>query len=377
MVLNSIYCECLNVCITEYDDEKNVIVLGQEKVKELEYKTGIFGLRECSATWKFKLPSLIGKRVLHGADIYRCHLCNSDIFVVYKGHRMLTDLVRAQERHHKNFSSLFRVNIPPPLNYHEKSDSLSANHGGLDYCAIKDRWFDIVEVEKKRLYDELQKKLYDYIKKEEEIYNEKCKKIDQQCERLKCICVDLLHSTEEVTIGTDEIKQLAKPECNVSELVTPLISIVESVDDSLFARRFSGADSQFGSINDQEMFLLDEDEMSAFPRKELVECRTNFLKRGESPSRFHGEDNDQEDKDFERIGKKSTWRPTTLARSCALTIPRPELGSPQRSRASGDEKTEEEESFGRGQLIPPHTYVERLNKKIVPYSIPGRPVSRD
>jgi len=82
MVLKSVYCECLNVSITEYDDEKNANVLGRGKVKELEYKTGIFGFRECSATCKFKLPSLIGKRLLHGADIYRCHLCKSDFFAV-------------------------------------------------------------------------------------------------------------------------------------------------------------------------------------------------------------------------------------------------------------------------------------------------------
>jgi len=129
---------------------------------------------------------------------------------------MLTDLVRAQERHQKNFNSLFRVNIQLPLNCNEKSENLSANHDGFNYCASKDRWFDIVEREKKRLYDELQKKLYDYIKKEEELYSEKCKKIDLQCERLKCICVDLLDSTEEVTVGTDDITRLAKLERNVS-----------------------------------------------------------------------------------------------------------------------------------------------------------------
>merc|ERR550534_2707821 len=114
---------------------------------------------------------------------------------------MLTDLVHDQERHHTNYSCLFGVNIPPPLVNQEGNP---ANHNGLEYCNSKDRWIDIVEQEKKRLYDELQKKLYDYIKKEEEIYNERCSKIDQQCEQLMVVHADLLDSSE-VIVAEDDI----------------------------------------------------------------------------------------------------------------------------------------------------------------------------
>jgi len=378
MAVSSKSCECLNVSITEYDNENVAIMLGHDKVQELEYKTGIFGLRECSTTYDFKLPKLIGKRVSHGVEIYRCHLCNLDFLAVYKGHRMLTDLVRAQERHHKNFSRLFRVNIPPPLACLEKCER------SFDYCGSKDKWFDIVETERKRLYDELQKKLYDYIKREEEIYNEKCWKIDQQCEKLKCVHADLLESTD-IQIGEEEITRFAKP-AKPKEIVRktipalPLSPGTENivVDESLRARRLSGTYSHFvTAANEHELFLLDEDEMSTFYTKEWVESRTSCLRRGES---LHEEVDQVDGYDTEPASRrKNKWTPTNIARSCAQSIPRLQLAASPHSGyndGSGEEKSDDDD-FIRGTLIPPHTYVERLNKKIVPYSMPGRPVSRD
>jgi len=391
MVVSIKNCECLNVSITEYDHKKNAIMLGHDKVQELEYKTGIFGLRECSTTCEFKLPKLIGKRVLHGIEIYRCHLCNLDFLAIYQGHRMLTDLVRAQDRHHKHFSSLFRVNIPPPLEAKEKCEPTI--NDSFDYCASKDRWFDIVETEKKRLYDELQKKLYDYIKKEEEIYNEKCNKIDQQCEKLKCVHADLLDS-KDVQICEDEIARLTKLKQIVRTMpvstlfrtmpVPPLPSVTEnvvSVDDSFLAKRQSGTYSHFATAaNDNELFLFDEDEMSACPSKEWVESRTSL---GRCESKWFHEDVDEED-EYEAepaSRRKNKWRPSNMARSCAQSIPRPELASSPRSEnkdSSCEGKSDDEViSFVGGTIIPPHTYVERLNKKIVPYSMPGRPNARE
>jgi len=390
MVVSIKNCECLNVSITEYGN-KNAIMLGHDKVQELEYKTGIFGLRECSTTCDFKHPKLIGKRVLHGIEIYRCHLCNLDFLAIYQGHRMLTDLVRAQDRHHKHFSSLFRVNIPLPLESEEKCEPTS--NGNFDYCASKDRWFDIVETEKKRLYDELQKKLYDYIKREEEIYNEKCNKIDQQCEKLKCVHADLLDS-KDVQICEDEIARLAKLKEIVRTMsastlfrklpAPPLPSVKENVvavDDSILAKRLSGTYSHFAiAANDHQLFLMDEDEMSAFPNKEWVESRTS-LGMCES-KRFHEEVDEEDEYDAEPASRgKNKWRPSNVARSCAQTIPRPELvGSPQSDNKKGsceENYGDEERSFVGGTIIPPHTYVERLNKKIVPYSMPGRPNARE
>jgi len=381
MVVTSLYCECLNVCITENVDEKDTGRLGKEKVQELEFKTGIFGLRESSATCEFQLPSLIGKRVLQGAEIYRCHLCNSDFFTVYNGHRMRTDLVHDQERHPNNYSSLFRVNIPPPL---VNQDSHSANNNGFEYCDSKDRWFDIVEGEKKRLYDELQKKLYDIIKKEEEIYNAKCTKIDQQCEQLKYVHADLLDSSE-VIIAEEDILRLSRPRGSVLSVPRRISAVSDSNEDSYIQRRLSGTDSQFGTTtNEHQLFLLDEDEISAFPNKDWSESKTSLLNSGESPTRFLEDkkvEEDDEEAERERQQRRVKWKPLNMARSLAVPISRPELvSSPQSEfRRSSDDNTDEEKlSYeGRGTWIPPHTYAERRNKKVVPYSMPGRPQSRD
>jgi len=372
--VTNLYCECLNVCVTENNDEKDISALGKEKVQELEYKTGIFGLRESSASCKFQLPALIGKRVIGGTEVYRCHLCNSDFFAVHNGHRMLTDLVHDQERHPNNYSCLFRVNIPPSLvNQENPSTNVS-----FEYCDSKDRWFDIVEREKKRLYDELQKKLYDFFKKEEEIYNEKCTKIDQQCEQLKSVHADLIDSSEAIIVE-DDILKLARPRGNVLSAMSRRSSAIsDSNEDSCIARRLSSTDSQYGvAAQEQNMFLLDEEEISALPSKDWADNRASM--NNESPPRLVEEE--VIDQDAELEARKVKWRPSNMARSCAVTIARPELTSSPRSeyKGSSDEKTDEERlSFeDGGQWIPPHTYAERLSRRIVPYSMPGRPASRD
>jgi len=372
MVVTILHCECLNVCITENNDDRNTTVLGIGKVQELEFKTGIFGLRESSATCEFQLPNLIGKRDLDGAEIYRCHLCNSDFFVVYNGQRLLTDLVRVQERHQNNYySCLFHVNIPPLLPNQERQ---STNHGGLDYSECHDKWFDIVEREKIRLHDELQKKLYDYIKEEQQIYDEKCKKIDQEFEKLKCVRSELLDSSEEL-VSDEIILRLARPRGSLMLTQPQQLSAVhpESYDEPQMKRRVSVPDSQFDTaLNEQGMFPLDEDEISAFPNNEWMENRMSLVQSGEPPISLEDDVKNQE--------QKVVWKPMNMARSQALRITRPELGSTPRSgyRGSNDEKAKERlSSEVRGQWIPPHTYVEQLNKKIVPYSMPGRPASRD
>jgi len=379
MVVTNLYCECLNVCVTVNNDEKENSGLSKEKVQELEYKTGIFGLRESSASCQFRLPSLIGKRVLEGTEVYRCHLCNSDFFAVHNGHRMLTDLVHDQERHPNNYSCLFRVNIPPPL---VNQENTSTNHVSFEYCDGKDRWFDIVDREKKRLYDELEKKIYDYFKKEEEIYNEKCTKIDQQCEQLKSVHADLIDSSEAI-IAEDDILKLARPRGNVLSVMSRRSSAIsDSNDDSYTGRRLSSTDSQYGvATQENNMFLLDEEEISALPNKDWADNRMSMslLQNNESPSRLVEEEDIDQGAELE--ARKVKWRPSNMARSCAVTIARPELLSSPRSgyKGSSDEKTDEERiSFeDGGHWIPPHTYAERLSRRIVPYSMPGRPASRD